>query len=43
MPESVSCDFHSPGDESEPKYVVVNLRPAWKGHRASVECLKAEA
>ncbi len=42
MPRTLP-DFYSPGDESEAKYVAVNLRPAWKGHRASVAWLKAQA
>ncbi len=36
-------DYFSPGEESEAKYVAVNLHPAWKGHRASVAWLKAQA
>ena len=36
-------DYFSPGEESEAKYVAVNLRPAWTGHRASVAWLKAQA
>ena len=35
--------YYSPGDESEAKYVAVNLRSAWKGHRVSVAWLKAQA
>jgi len=38
MPSALP-DFYSPGDESEAKYVALNLRPAWKGHRASVKWL----
>jgi len=36
-------DYFSSGHESEAKYVAVNLRPAWKGHRKSVAWLKAQA
>ena len=35
--------YYSPGEESEAKYVAVNLRPAWKGHQASEAWLKAQA
>ncbi len=28
---SALLGYYSPGDESEAKYVAVNLRPAWKG------------
>ena len=41
MPRTLP-DFYSPGDESEAEYVAVNLRPAWKGHRASLSWLKAQ-
>lgn len=41
MPSSLP-ESYSPGDESEAKYVAVNLRPAWQEHRASVEWLKAQ-
>ena len=42
MPRTLP-DYFSPGDESEAKYVAVNLRPAWEEHRASVAWLKAQA
>jgi len=42
MPRSLP-DYYSPGEESEAKHVAVSLRPAWKGHRASVQWLKAQA
>ena len=42
MPRTLP-DYFSPGDESEAKYVAVNLRPAWEEHRASVALLTAPA
>ncbi|MGD2111664.1 MAG: tetratricopeptide repeat protein [Phycisphaerae bacterium] len=42
MPRTLP-EYYSPGDDSEAKYVALNLRPAWKGHRASVAWLKAQA
>ena len=42
MPSSLpGC--YSPGDESEAKYVAVNLRPAWKKHRTAVAWLKGQS
>ena len=41
MPRSLPA-YYSPGDESEAKYVAVNLRTAWECHRASVKWLKAQ-
>lgn len=41
MPRTLP-DYYSPGDESEAKYVAVNLRPAWEKHRASTRWLKAQ-
>ena len=41
MPRSLP-DYYSPGEDSEAKHVAVSLRPAWKGHRASVAWLKAQ-
>ena len=42
MPRTLP-DYFSPGEESEAKYVAVNLHPAWEEHRASVAWLKAQA
>ena len=42
MPSSLP-GYYTPGDESEAKYVANNLRPAWKGNRAAVRWLKAQA
>jgi len=42
MPRSLP-DYYSPGEESEAKHVAVSLRPAWKGHRASLAWLKSQA
>ncbi len=42
LPRSLP-DYYSPGEESEAKHVAATLRPAWKGHRASVAWLKAQA
>jgi len=42
MPRSLP-EYYSPGEESEAKHVAVNLRPAWRRHRASIAWLKAQA
>ena len=42
MPRTLP-DYFSPGEESDAKYVAVNLHPAWEEHRASVAWLKAQA
>ncbi len=42
MPRTLP-DYYSPGEESEAKHVAVSVRPGWKGHRASVAWLKAQA
>ena len=41
MPSSLP-GYYSPGDESEAKYMAVNLRPAWKKHRTAVAWLKGQ-
>ncbi len=41
MPRSLP-DYYSPGQESEAKYVAINLRLAWKGHRKAVAWLKTQ-
>lgn len=42
MPSSLPA-YYSPGDESEAKYLAVNLRPAWKSHRTAVAWLKGQS